>query len=241
MAIGIIVSLTLLIVCELKVARDYRVTANSLDAAAVAILFSTFYAAYARWSLISVTLAFFLLALVAAVAVLLAIRRDSLFIALLGLVGGFATPALVSTDRPSLRPLRLPADPQRGPSWVGYRKKWPHLVGLSLLFTTIYQWNWVLTFLTDAKLPLAAGIFLVFPLLGGIALAAGQPGPPEDARESLFAQFAGAGACLPLLFALYLAASPAYATHVSLLFAYLLILDVGLFAVAVTRGRSSFT
>ena len=216
-------------------------TANSLDAAAVAILFSTFYAAYARWSLISVTFAFFLLALVAAVAVLLSIRRDSLFIALLGLVGGFATPALVSTgqDHPyALFGYLLILN--AGLSWVGYRKKWPYLVGLSLLFTTIYQWNWVLTFLTDAKLPLAVGIFLVFPLLGGVALAAGQPGPPADARESLFAQFAGAGACLPLLFALYLAASPAYAAHASLLFAYLLILDIGLFAVAVTRGPELF-
>jgi len=40
---------------------------------------------------------FGLMAMVTAVAVLLSIRHDSMFVALLGLVGGFATPALLST------------------------------------------------------------------------------------------------------------------------------------------------
>jgi uncharacterized membrane protein len=237
MAIGIIVSLALLILCELRVARQYRVTANSLDAAAVAILFSTFYAAYARWSLIGVTTAFGLLALVAAVAVLLAIRRDSLFIALLGLVGAFATPALVSTGQDhsyGLFGYLLILDV--GLSWVAYRKTWPHLVALSLVFTTIYQWSWVLTFLTAARLPLAAAIFLVFAALGVVALAIGQSRSATDSRQSLFARLAAIGICLPLIFALYLAAVPAYAAHAGLLFGFLLTLDVALFGVAATRG-----
>jgi len=237
MAIGIFVSLALLAVCELRVARQYRVTANSLDAAAVAILFSTFYAAYARWSLIGLTPAFGLLALVAAVAVLLAIRRDSLFIALLGLVGAFATPALVSTgqDHPYVLFGYL-LILGTGLSWVAYRKKWPYLVALSLAFTTIYQWNWVLTFMTAATLPLAAAIFLVFPALGVAALAIGRPESASDSGEPLFARLAGIGVCLPLMFALYLAAVPAYATHAGLLFGFLLILDAALFGVAVTHG-----
>jgi len=37
--------------------------------------------------------------LVTAVAVVLSIRHDALFIALLGLVGGFATPVLLSTGQ----------------------------------------------------------------------------------------------------------------------------------------------
>ena len=39
-----------------------------------------------------------------ALAVLLSIRRESLFIAVLGLLGGFATPALLSTGEN--RPIR---------------------------------------------------------------------------------------------------------------------------------------
>ncbi|MBE3132754.1 MAG: DUF2339 domain-containing protein, partial [Acidobacteria bacterium] len=237
MAIGIFVSLALLAVCELKAARAYPVTANALDAAAVALLFSTFYAAYVLWSLIGVPLAFVLLALVAVVAVLLSIRRNSLFIALLGLVGGFATPALVSTGQDN--PIGLFGYLlilNAGLSWVAYRKTWPLLVGLSLVFTTLYEWSWVMTFLTDAKLPLAVGIFLVFPVLNILALTLGQPKPAGDQPRSLYGQLASASACLPLLFALYLAAAPAYAAHYGLLFAFLLVLDVGLFAIAITRG-----
>ena len=46
---------------------------------------------------------FALLALVTAVAVALSLRRDSLFIAVLGLLGGFATPALLLTLRAGTR------------------------------------------------------------------------------------------------------------------------------------------
>ena len=95
--IGTAVGVSLLIVCELKAARRYPVTANALDAAAIAVLFSTFFAAHALWNLIPSIAAFALLAMVTAIAVLLSIRRESLFIAVLGLLGGFATPALLST------------------------------------------------------------------------------------------------------------------------------------------------
>ena len=60
-AIGVIVATALLVVCELKAARKYAVTANALDAAAIAILFATFYAARALWDLIPASVTFGLL------------------------------------------------------------------------------------------------------------------------------------------------------------------------------------
>ena len=81
MAIGLLTGVTLLVACELKAARRYATTANALDGAAIAILFSTFYAAHALWKLLPVTGSFLALALVAALAVALSIRRDSIFIA----------------------------------------------------------------------------------------------------------------------------------------------------------------
>ena len=80
-------------------------------------------------------------------AVLISIGHDSLFIALLGLVGGFATPALLSTgeDRPiGLFSYLLLLN--AGLAWVAYKKRWPHLTIVSALFTAIYQWAWVLKF-----------------------------------------------------------------------------------------------
>ncbi|HEX4912360.1 MAG TPA: DUF2339 domain-containing protein, partial [Vicinamibacterales bacterium] len=86
--IGVIVAVTLLVVCERKAARKYVLLANAMDAAAIAILFATFFAAHSLWDLIPGTTAFGLLALVTLTAVLLAIRRESMFIAVLGLLGG---------------------------------------------------------------------------------------------------------------------------------------------------------
>src|SRR4029078_2815076 len=102
MGIGLVGGNALLVLCEWKVARRYAVTANALDGAGIAILFATFFAAHSMWNLVGVIPAFAMMALVTAVAVLLSLSHDSLFVALLGLVGGFATPALLSTaeDRP---------------------------------------------------------------------------------------------------------------------------------------------
>ena len=162
--IGVITAIVLLVVCERKAARRYHVTANALDAAAIAILFSTFFAAHALWDLIPTTPTFLLLALVTAVAVLLSIRRESMFIAVLGLLGGFLTPILLSTgeNRPiplfwSLLLLNV------GLAWVAYQKRWPALTVLSAIFTTIYQWGWVIKFLHESSLSLAMGVFLLFP------------------------------------------------------------------------------
>jgi uncharacterized membrane protein len=164
-AIGILVAMALLVVCEMKAARRYPVTANAMDAAAIAILFATFFAAHALWNLIPSLVAFVLLAVVTALAVLLSIRRDSIFIALLGLLGGFATPALLSTGED--RPIPLFAYLlllNVGLAQVAYTKRWPVLTGLTLVLTTIYQWGWVFKFLSTSSVPLAMGVFLLFPL-----------------------------------------------------------------------------
>ena len=73
-----------------------------------------------------------------AVAVLLSIRRESLFIAVLGLLGGFATPvAAVDRREPADSAVRLSAPAQRRPGvGGGARKRWPILSILTLVFTT---------------------------------------------------------------------------------------------------------
>src|SRR5262245_24600999 len=234
-AIGVLVGIGLLIVCELRTARKYPVTANALDAAAIAILFSTFFAAHALWQLIPATAAFGLLALVTGVAVLLSIRRDSVFIALLGLLGGFATPMLLSTGEN--RPVPLFAYLlllNLGLASVAARKRWRLLTILSIAFTTFYQWGWVITFLTASQLPLAMGIFLVFSLIGFASILFTAPAAPSTETPAL-ARAGLAAAAMPLVFAAYLAAVPGYGAQPGLLFGFLLIVDAGLFAVTVWR------
>ena len=238
MTIGILVGITLLVLCELRAAGRYRVTATALDAAGVAILFSTLFAANALWHLVGPGPTFFFLVLVTAVAVLLSMRHDSMFIALLGLLGGFATPALLSTGEDRPVPLfgyllLLNA----GLAWVAYRKRWHLLTVLCLVFTTLYQWVWVGRFLGPDRLPLAAGIFLVFPILSFAALVLARTGPAtEKGRPALSGQTANISAALPLVFALYMAVVPGYGARFGILFGFLLCLDIGLFAIAAVRG-----
>jgi uncharacterized membrane protein len=234
-AIGVLTGLALLVVCERKAARRYPVTANALDAAAVSILFATFFAAHALWRLIPVVPAFLLLALVAVVAVLLSIRHESLFIAVLGLLGGFSTPALLSTGEN--RPIPLFAYLlllNVGLAWVARERGWPILTGLSLVLTTLYQWAWVFKFLDATQMPLAAGIFLVFPAvsLGLLALVRRRASPRADRPLQDTALL---GTALPLLFAVYLAAVPAYGARFFVLFGLLFLIDVSLLAAAVAR------
>jgi hypothetical protein len=239
--IGIVVAVGLLVVCERKAARRYPVTANALDAAAIAILFSTFFSAHALWDLIPALVAFGLLALVTALAVALSIRRESLFIAVLGLLGGFATPALLSTGEN--RPIPLFAYLMLlniGLAWVAYRQTWPVLTSLTLLLTVVYQWGWVFKYLDASQLTLAMGIFLVFPVVSfaGLLLARRAAAPDDSSEEKAsFETTAFAAAVLPLLFAAYLAAVPAYGARPGLLFGFLLIIDAGLLAVALGRRQ----
>ena len=208
--IGVLTAIALLVVCELKAARQYPATANAMDAAAVAILFSTFFAAHSLWNLISGPTTFALLAVVTALAVWLSTRRDSIFIAVLGLLGGFLSPALLSTgeNQPATLfsyLLLLNA----GLAWVAYRKRWPALTVLSGLLTALYQWGWVIRFLHESSLTMAMGIFLVFPVLAmaGLLLGNRRRGPQDDAA-GLFERAGLIVTALPLTFGLCLAAIP---------------------------------
>ena len=236
MSIGILVGMGLLVACETRRAQAYAVTAHSLTAAGIAMLFSTFYASASLWHLLPPWMAFLLMALVTAVAVALSIRRDSVFIALLGLVGGFATPMLLSTGQD--RPLALFGYLgllNVGLGWVAYRKRWPLLTAISLGFTALYQLGWVLTYLREANLAIGIGVFLLFPALAfGALVLARDPDGQELPR--LFRQATVLTALPPLLFALRLAATPAYGQHFGLMFGFLFLVAAGLATIALFHG-----
>ncbi|MBD3852277.1 MAG: DUF2339 domain-containing protein, partial [Acidobacteria bacterium] len=235
MAIGLLAGVALLVVCELKAARKYPITANALDGAGIAVLFATFFSAHALWQLMPVVPTFVAMALVAATAVVLAIRRDSLFIALLGLVGGFATPFMLSSalDKP-LSLFGYLVILNAGLGWVAYRKGWPLLTTLSVAFTTVHQWVWVLRFLDASNIGAALAIFLVFPVIAfaGLIFARGH----DSKLDRRFEQIAVAAAVLPMFFAAYLALIPEFGARWGLLFSFLFLVVAGLAAVAVWRG-----
>lgn len=233
-AVGLIVGSSLIAVCELRVARGYAMTANALHGAGIAILYATLFATHALWHILSPAIVFPLMIVVTAVAVMLSIRRDSVFIALLGLVGGFATPALLSSGEN--RPVALFGYLlllNVGLAFVGYRKRWPALTAFSVVFTVLYEWGWIAKFLTPSQMPLAAAIFVVFAIVAATALWMGRG---RDTQQGVFDRVAAIASALPLLFAFFGAAIPEYGAHTNLLFGFLLLVSGGLAAIAFTRG-----
>jgi hypothetical protein len=242
LAIGLATGAGLLVACEMKAVRRYGVTANAMDAAGIVILFSTLFAAHALWHLLGGPATFALMVLVTVAAVALAVHHDSLFIALLGLLGGFATPALLASgeDRPVwlfTYLLLLNA----GLGWLALRRGWPVLASLSLAGSTLYQWLWAGRSLTAGSLPLACGIFLAFPLVSFAVQALGRAGGerPESTGAHL-GRTAATAATLPLVFAIYLSAVPAYGEHWALLFGFLFVVTAGLTVVAARVPRALF-
>lgn len=233
---GILTGATLLVICELRVARDYKFTANALHGAGIAILYATLFAIHALWHLVPAGVVFFLMLVVTAVAVGLSIRRDSMFIALLGLMGGFATPALLSTGEN--RPVGLFSYLlllNFGLAWVAYRKRWPALTLGSLLFTVVYQWGWVGKYLTPAQLPLAVTIFVVFAAVAAAAIWLGRR--DDDDAQNIFDRVGIAAAALPLAFGIFTAAVPAYGARYNTLFGFLLLVAAGLALIAIARRQ----
>src|SRR5271168_80285 len=84
---------------EFAEARPSNVS-QALAAAGAATIFASLYAAYQLYGLLPPTLAFPLLALTAAVTVLMSLQHGP-FVAVLGLAGAFAVPAMVSSAQPS--------------------------------------------------------------------------------------------------------------------------------------------
>jgi uncharacterized membrane protein len=140
-AIGVAFGVGLVALGE-QLQRRWPRIAQALPAAGIADLFACFLAATSLYHLISPLLGFALMALTAVAGVLLALRHGAM-VALIGLLGGFLTPAFISTGDPNPRRLfaylaillvsALGVAWKRGESW---------LIGAALLggFAWVQLW-----------------------------------------------------------------------------------------------------
>ncbi|MCA1631563.1 MAG: DUF2339 domain-containing protein [Acidobacteria bacterium] len=133
----------LLALAEFLHARGYRPYAHVLTGGGILILYLSVYAARVFYDLVGVTAAFALMGAVTATAVLLAVRRDARSIAVLGLVGGFATPVLLSTgaDR-QIGLFSYVAFLDAGVLALAYFKRWRVLNHLAYASTVLLFAGW---------------------------------------------------------------------------------------------------
>ncbi len=207
---GTLTGLGCLVGAERLRARGYRQTAEAISGAGIVILYAAFWAAHVLYGIVGMPLVFGLMVLVTAACCLLAVRHASLLIAVLGLVGGFATPLLLASgsDRPiGLFGYVLLLD--LGLLAVGHKRRWPSLGVLSLLGTVLLQALWIVTRMGPARLFLGLVILASFAVL--FVLAGRFAGGREPRGAWLWSQV---GAILfPFAFALYFAGRVGLGPH----------------------------
>jgi uncharacterized membrane protein len=129
-ALGILLGFVLLAAGDVM-RRKSATIAQALTAAAIADLYASLFAAVALYQLIPSALAFVILAALTFVAIGLSLRHGP-FVGLVGLAGGFLTPAIVSTGEPHpailftyLYLLQL------GALWLERQRRWWYLPAIA--------------------------------------------------------------------------------------------------------------
>ena len=233
-ALLVLLSLGLLSGSEFFMRPKYTVTANAVCGAGIAMLYVAFFAARVLYDLLPTWAAFLLMLLTTVLAVLLSLRYNTMYIAVLGLLGGFATPVSLSTGQD--QPVGLFAYVlllNFGFLWVAVKRLWHKLLSLSLAATLLLQTGWALVHLSPEKLPILVGTSALFALLYvAVTLFAKRF---DEAQKQRLLWTATSASVWPFVFVFVLSLMPRYAQHWPQLVALLFCVNVGLLALAVER------
>ena len=150
--------------------KQYLVGAQTLCAIGVLVLYAVTFACRAlyHFQFFGPVPTFLFMALITTTAFLLAARLDALVVAILGMLGGFLTPLLLSTGQDN--PLGLfgyIAILDAGLIVVALNKRWHFLTALAALGTVIMQLGWADKFLTSEKYFEGNKIFIALAVLLG--------------------------------------------------------------------------
>ena len=231
-AIGYVLGVGLLVGGLVLVRREYSVLGQTLCATGVLALYANIFASHAFYHFIGVLPAFALMVLVTAVAFLLAVRLDAQVVAILGLLGGFLTPVLLSTGKDN--PLGLfsyLALLDAGLIAVVARKRWNYLVLLAAAGTLLMQIAWTVKFFAVTKVFIAMGVFLGFEALFLLAFVV------TDGDDLLISASTIGMAFAPLVFTLYLLSFGELGAKPWIIFTFVLVADLGLLTLAVLRNE----
>jgi uncharacterized membrane protein len=184
--LGIITGISFLAAGEYFIRRrNLGLFGQILTGGGLSILYLSIYAAYAFYSLIPQVPALMTLIAITTTGITLSVRYSAIVIAVIGILGGFLTPVMLSTgeNRPiSLFSYILVLD--LGILIVGYLRKWQLLCALSLLMTIIMYAEWHLNFYTFEQQVLAFCTITIFFILYNIFI--GFSNRDSDEKDLLF-------------------------------------------------------
>ncbi len=172
--IGLMMGLGLLVGGTKLRTAAYVVTAQTLCATGVVILDASLFAGHAFYHLpwLPTPVTFLGMSAVTAAAFLLSVRMEARVIAILGMLGGFLTPILLSQGRDQALVLFLyVALLDLGLVAVAWKRRWDFLAVGAALGTVLMQLGWAGRFFTEDKVWGAALIFCSFNVLFLAALA----------------------------------------------------------------------
>src|SRR5216110_1397547 len=242
-AIGFVVGVGLLIGGLLLKRKENAVTAQTLCATGILVLYAVTFAcrSYYHFSFFGLIPTFLLMTLITAVAFLLAVRLNAIVVAVLGIAGGFLTPLLLSTGQD--HPLGLfgyIALLDIGLLAVAQRQRWSALPTLGAVGTALMQFAWVATFFVpekyfaDNKVLVVMAVFVGFQglFLAAVAWARGT----GKVNHELLACALGL-ATTAILSAFYLLSFQTIAQRPTLLFIYLFVIDLGVLALTLLESK----
>src|SRR5215475_2955828 len=232
-AIGFVVGASLVIGGLLLRRKENAVTAQTLCATGILVLYAVTFAcrAYYHFAFFGLIPTFLLMTLITAVAFLLSVRLNAIVVAVLGIAGGFLTPILLSTNQDN--PLALfgyIALLDIGLLALAQRQRWNSLAILGAIGTALMQFAWVGAFFVPEKyfagnkLLIFMAVFVGFQAL--FLAAAAWAKRTGKANTKLFACAIGLAAAA-MFSAFYLLGFQAVANRPALLFAYLFVIDLG--------------
>src|SRR5216110_814222 len=242
-AIGFVIGVSILISGLLLKRKENAVTAQTLCATGILVLYAVTFAcrSYYHFAFFGLIPTFLLMTLITAMAFLLAVRLNAMVVAVLGIAGGFLTPILLSTGQDN--PLGLfgyIALLDVGLLLVARRKQWNALAILGALGTALMQFAWITTFFIPEKYFAGNKVLVVMAVLAGfqglfLAAVAWAKRTRKMNHELLACALGLAGAAI--LAAFYLLSFPTIAHRPTLLFSYVFIVDLGLLALTLLEGR----
>ncbi|PYT06356.1 MAG: hypothetical protein DMF60_09560, partial [Acidobacteria bacterium] len=167
--IGVAIGLAFLI-CAERLRGRYPIYSNGLSGGGIFILYLSIFVGFNTYALIPQLLAFVLMAAVTATASLLAARYSALPIAILGLIGGFLTPILLSTGVDNEVGLfGYIALLDLGVLALAYSKHWRSLNYMAFVATVAMFAAWMISWYRPEKLwttiTFMTVFFMIFALL----------------------------------------------------------------------------
>ena len=168
-----------LIWAEIGLRRGYRPAADAISGAGLVSLYAGWYSAHVNHGLIpSPLVTFAAMSVTTLVAAGVSVRHGAVFTSVLGLLGGLATPILLSKN--SNNPLGLfiyLAVLNTGFLWVARNAAGRSSPAIALAGTSLMEFGWMATRLDAATLPVA-----VAALLCSAPSTCGTPSPPPTTR-----------------------------------------------------------